>query len=212
MKALVIGATGATGKDLVDVLSNDPAYTEINIFVRRHVGITHPKVKEILTDFNNLEDVSTHITGDILFSCLGTTLKASGSKENQWHIDYKIPADFADIAKRNGVAAIVLLSAYGASVRSLFFYSRIKGALEDKITSLSFKQSIIFRPGFLLRKNTDRTGERISTDMIQLLNSVGLVKNFRPLPTRLLAEKMAKVPKELQEGRYVIQLDKIFKL
>ena len=115
MKALIIGATGATGKDLLGFLLNDPGYDEVVIFVRRQTGIAHPKVKEVLTDFDNLEHVSNAITGDVLFSCLGTTLKAAGSKDRQRHIDYEIPLKFAQIARQNGVAQMVLLSAYGAS-------------------------------------------------------------------------------------------------
>ena len=54
MKALIIGATGATGKDLVQILLNDPDYTAVVIFVRRASGITHPKLSEIITDFDKL--------------------------------------------------------------------------------------------------------------------------------------------------------------
>src|SRR5688572_1056645 len=104
MKALIIGATGATGKDLVDILLQDKQYAEVVIFVRRTTGISHPKLKEVLTNFDELENVSAHINGDVLFSCFGTTLKAAGSKEAQWHIDYEIPLQFAEIAKLNGVS------------------------------------------------------------------------------------------------------------
>ena len=125
MKALVIGATGATGKDLVNVLLEDVFYTDVVIFVRRSSKIVHTKLREIITDFDKLESVREFIKGDVLFSCLGTTLKAAGSKEKQWHVDYEIPLQFATIAKQNGVAQMVLLSAYGASAKSRVFYSRI---------------------------------------------------------------------------------------
>jgi uncharacterized protein YbjT (DUF2867 family) len=196
MKALIIGATGATGKDLVDVLLKDPAYTEVVIFVRRPGKIDHPKLTEVLTD--------------VLFSCLGTTLKMAGSKDKQWHIDYEIPLEFAAIAKANGVNKAVLLSAYGASVDSRVFYSRTKGKLEDDMASLIFRQYIIFRPGLLLRKDTDRSGERFMGGVLKFLNSIGLIRKFRPMPTSTLAEKMAKAPKALGAGRHVIELQKIF--
>jgi uncharacterized protein YbjT (DUF2867 family) len=212
MKALIIGATGATGKDLLGLLLNDPDYEGVVIFVRRHTGIAHPKLKEVLTDFNKLGEVSDAITGDVLFSCLGTTLKAAGSKENQWHIDYEIPLEFAQIARRNGVAQMVLLSAYGASSQSKVFYSKIKGELEEKAKALAFEKLIIFKPGLLLRENTDRLGERISASAIQFLNSLGLIKKFRPLPTSILAEKLAKAPKVYSCGTHEVQLDEIFQV
>lgn len=209
MKALIIGATGATGKDLVNVLLQDPDYKEVVVFVRRPAGMAHPKLVEVLTDFDKLEDVSEAIKGDVWFSCLGTTLKAAGSKEKQWHIDYEIPAKFAELAKRNGVPGMVLVSAYGAAAGSKVFYSQMKGKLEDYIASLSFPQYIIFKPGMLLRKDTDRSGERIIAGVLKFLNSIGIIRKFRPLPTDILAEKLAKAPKTLGAGKHVIELDKI---
>ncbi|MFT3907948.1 MAG: NAD(P)H-binding protein [Ferruginibacter sp.] len=211
MKALIIGATGATGKDLVNLLLNDNDYTSVAIFVRRNTGIIHSKLTEILTDFDKPEEIAQHINGDVFFSLLGTTLKVAGSKEKQWHIDYEIPMKFAEIAKSNGVKKAVLLSAYGAAAASRIFYSQLKGKLEDAITNLVFNQLIIFRPGLLLRKNTDRFGERVSATVLKFLNAIGLIKKFRPLPTSILAEKLAKAPKSYIAGTQVIELDKIFK-
>ncbi|AXY73476.1 NAD-dependent epimerase/dehydratase family protein [Paraflavitalea soli] len=210
MKALIIGATGATGKDLVNVLLQDPAYTAVVIFVRRPVGISHPKLTEVLTDFDKLEGVSQFIKGDVWISCLGTTLKAAGTKDKQWHIDYEIPLKFAEIARANGISRTVLLSAYGASAKSKVFYSQMKGKLEDTIAGLSFDQYIIFRPGLLLRKDSDRSGERIMASLLKFLNGIGIIRKFKPMPTSTLAEKLAKAPKVLPAGKHIIELDKIF--
>lgn len=211
MKALVIGATGATGKDLVNVLLQDTDYNEVVVFVRRLSGIIHPKLTEVLTDFEKLEEVSVFIKGDVLFSCLGTTLKVAGSKENQRHIDYEIPLKFAETAKKNGVSKAVLLSAYGASSRSKVFYSRIKGELEDKMAKLAFDSYIVFRPGLLLRKETNRAGERLSASVLKFLNALGLMRKFKPVPTSLLAEKLARAPKILHLGEHIIELNDIFR-
>lgn len=209
MKALIIGATGATGKDLVNVLLNDSDYKEIVIFVRRHTGINHPKLLEVITNFDQPEQVGVSINGDVLFCCLGTTLKAAGTKDKQRHIDYEIPVHFATLAHSNGVSRMILLSAYGASIKSRVFYSRIKGELEEKIKNLAFNQLVIFRPGLLLREDTDRPGERVSSFIIKLLNSIGLIKKFRPLPTATLAKKLVQAPKVFPDGLHVIQLEKI---
>src|SRR5690606_22409077 len=117
---------------------------------------------------------------------------------------------FAQVAKANGVSRIVLLSAYGASSNSSVFYSKTKGQLEDSTTALGFDQCIIFRPGLLLRKDTDRLGERISAAALHFLNVLGILRKFKPLPTHILAEKMAKAPKALPMGAHTIELDKIF--
>ncbi|HTF18246.1 MAG TPA: NAD(P)H-binding protein [Chryseolinea sp.] len=211
MKALIIGATGATGKDLVDVLLGSPGYTEVVAFVRKPLSMEHPKLSYIVTDFSNLQKVSPMIKGDVVFSCLGTSLKSAGSKDRQKNIDFEIPARFADIARQNGVAGVVLLSAYGAAVGSHFFYSMIKGELEKYIGGLAFTQYIIFRPGLLLRKGSDRFGERISGQILIFLNRLGLIRKFRPLPTGILAEKLAKAPLILPTGVHIIELQNIWR-
>ncbi len=206
MKALIIGATGATGRDLVNVLLQDPDYTEVVAFVRRPSTLSHHKYTEVATDFNNLDAVSGTIRGDVWFSCLGTTLKVAGSKQKQWEIDHDIPLKFAQIAKQNGVATAVVVSAYGASIASAAFYSRLKGQLDEDIENLGFDRTVLFRPGLLLRKDSNRSGERMSAQALHFLNSLGLLRRFRPLPTSLLAEKLAKAPKVCAFGRHVIEL------
>ena len=210
MKALIIGATGATGKDLVEVLLKDPHYTEVVAFVRRASGRAHPKYSEVITDFEKLENVASLIRGDVWFSCLGTTRKTAGSKAKHWHIDYDLPAKFAEIARRNGVVRAVLLSAYGASSTSRVFYSKLKGTLDDHIAALGFEPCIIFRPGFLIRENTDRPSELMIAKALKILNGLGLLKKFRPLPTSTLAEKLAKAPQVFTYGTHIIELDDVF--
>lgn len=212
MKALVIGATGATGELLVNRLLADKDYTAVTIFVRRPTGKQNPKLIEHIIDFSAIGTYKELIVGAIMFSCLGTTLKAAGSKENQWKIDFEIPATFAALARENGVSSLVLLSAYGASSQSRVFYSKIKGELEDKIAELHFEQYIIFRPGLLLRAGSDRFGEKIMDSLLKALNAIGLFRTFKPMPTTVLAEKLTQAPKVFPAGTSVIELDEIFRL
>jgi uncharacterized protein YbjT (DUF2867 family) len=212
MKALIIGATGATGKELVGQLLEDNDYTSVSIFVRRSIGKSHPKLTENVVNFSDTDQFIDSITGDILFSCLGTTLKAAGSKESQWKIDFDIPAAFAVAAKKNEVKSFVLVSSYGASAKSSVFYSKMKGKLEDYIAALNFEQYLIFRPGPLIRENTDRLGEKISVRLIRTLNAIGLFKNLKPISTAFLAEKLIKAPEKFSSGTTVLELKQILEL
>jgi len=209
MKALLIGATGSTGKFLLNELIQDDDYTSVSVFVRRPTGKSHPKLTEHVIDFSHLEQYKELITGDVLFSCLGTTLKAAGSQENQWKIDFEIPAVFASIARQNRVNSMVLLSSADASPNSRIFYSRMKGELETAITELDFGQYIIFRPGLLLRPDTDRTGEKALAKILGFLNGIGLVNKYKPLPTEVLAMKLAKAPWKLPQGTSIVKLQEI---
>ncbi|MDA6071113.1 NAD(P)H-binding protein [Flavobacterium sp. AC] len=209
MRALLIGATGSTGKFLLNELIQDDDYSSVSIFVRKPTGRSHPKLKEYVIDFSNIEQYSEHITGDVLFSCLGTTLMDAGSKEKQWEIDFGIPATFAAIARKNRVNSFVLVSSSDASAKSMVFYSRIKGELEIAIAGLNFGQFIIFKPGPLLRGGTDRAGEKLVVKVLNLVNAIGLLRKYKPLPTEVLAMKLAKSPWKLPQGTSVVKLEKI---
>src|SRR4051794_19435433 len=114
MKALVIGATGATGKDLVSKLLEDQDYEEVNIFVRKAAEINHPKLKTHIVNFEKPEEWKNLVHGDVAFSCLGTTLKDAGSKEAQKKVDYDYQLNFAKTARENNVDDYILVSSYGA--------------------------------------------------------------------------------------------------
>ena len=121
MKALVIGATGATGKDLVNQLLNDPDYQEVNVFVRKPLNIENPKLKNHVVDFEKPEEWQDLVKGNVAFSCLGTTLKSAGSKEAQRKVDYDYQYNFAKTAKDNNVDDYILVSSYGADPNSKIF-------------------------------------------------------------------------------------------
>ncbi|MDR0229977.1 MAG: NAD(P)H-binding protein [Flavobacteriaceae bacterium] len=190
MKALVIGATGATGKVLVRQLLCDDDFHEVVIFIRKKWDIQHPKLVTHLVDFEEIEDWMYLIQGDVAFSCFGTTLKQAGSKKQQWHIDYDYVMQFAQYAKSNRVQNFVLLSSKGASEKSKIFYSKLKGTIEHSIHNLQFENTIILRPSLLIRPGTDRIGERISSKLLKILNALGLFKSYRPIDLVKVANRM----------------------
>ncbi|MCQ4034938.1 NAD(P)H-binding protein [Kaistella montana] len=210
MKALVIGATGATGKDLVYKLLNDKDYEEVNVFVRKPMSFEHPKLKTHVVDFENPEKWRDLVKGDVAFSCLGTTLKAAGSKEAQRKVDYDYQYNFAKVAKENEVEDYILVSSYGASPKSKIFYSRMKGELEQSIKSLHFNKITIFQPGMLDRKDTERTGEVLGGKIIKFANKFGILTQQKPLPTDILAQAMINSSKIKSYGYSKIKLGSIF--
>ncbi|MBF0694832.1 MAG: NAD(P)H-binding protein [Flavobacterium sp.] len=204
MKVLLIGATGATGKDLLPLLLTDPTITQITAFVRRDFDFSHPKLHAHITDFDNPDSYKHLVAGDVLFSALGTTLKDAGSKQAQKKVDYTYQLDFAKAAKENNVPSLVLVSAANASKSSPFFYAKIKGELEDDIRQLNFSKLIIFQPLSLDRKDSNRLLENLSTKALYFFNSIGLLKSYKPLPTKMLAQAMLNTAKSLPNGSHLI--------
>jgi len=200
MQALLIGATGATGKDLLDLLLQDNSFDQVTVFVRRDLKLVHAKLKVHVIDFDQTEQWAPLVKGDVLFSCLGTTLKAAGSKDAQWKIDYEYQYQFARVARENQVKHYVLVSAGFASSRSLFFYSKMKGQLEEAVTALSFPKLTIFNPPLLIRKDSDRSAEVASRKILHVLNTLGLFRSQHPLPTEILAQAMINAAKSQASG------------
>lgn len=210
MKALVIGATGATGKDLVQQLLADDDFSEIAVFVRKSLDISHPKINKHLINFEKPEEWNHLVKGDVAFSCLGTTLKAADSKAAQWKVDFDYQYNFAKAARENGVEDYILVSSYGASATSKIFYSRMKGELEEKVKALHFPKITIFQPGMLERKNSDRSGEVLASRVIKFANNLGLFESQKPLPTEVLAKAMINASKIKSAGYSKIKLGSIF--
>lgn len=210
MKALVIGATGATGKDLVTQLLNDKDFEEVHVFVRKPLDIQHDKLKVHVINFEKTEEWKDSVKGDVAFSCLGTTLKVAGSKEAQRKVDFDYQYEFAKAAKENNVDDYVLVSAYGADPKSKIFYSKMKGELEEAVKKLHFNTITIFKPGMLERKDSDRTGEVLGSRIIKIANKLGLLESQKPLPTAVLAKAMINASKIKSNGYSSIKLGNIF--
>lgn len=210
MKALVIGATGATGKDLVKQLLNDNEFDEVDIFVRKPVAVQNDKLKVHVVNFENPDEWKDKVKGDVAFSCLGTTLKDAGSKEAQRKVDFDYQYQFAKAAKENEVDDYILVSSYGADPTSKIFYSKMKGELEEAVKQLHFTKITIFKPGMLERKDSERTGEVLGSRIIKFANKLGLLESQKPLPTDILAKAMINSSKIKSNGYSSIKLGNIF--
>lgn len=210
MKALVIGATGATGKELVQQLLLDQDFSEVIVFVRKPLTIYNDKLTTHVVNFQNPEEWKNLVVGDVAFSCLGTTLKDAGSKEAQRKVDYDYQLEFAKAAKENNVSDYVLVSAYGANPQSKIFYSKMKGELEVAVKNLHFDKITIFKPGMLERKDSERTAEVLGSRIIKFANKLGLFESQKPLPTSVLAKAMINASKIKSNGYSTIELANIF--
>ena len=196
LKALVIGATGATGRELVNSLINDEDFNQVSIFVRKAPDLEHEKLKIHIIDFNEIIKHKELIKGDILFSSLGTTKKEAGGKQRQYIIDYTYQYEFAKIAAENRVDQLSLVSSIGANPKSFMFYPKMKGELESDVKKLKFKKIDIFQPPILIRQpEVIRKAEKKAISIIQKLNKLGILKSQQPLMVSNLAERMVKTAK-----------------
>lgn len=204
MKALVIGATGAVGKDLVEQLLKDESVERVDVFVRREVKVPSSKLVPHIVDFDHPEAWSDLLVGDVLFSCLGTTIKAAGSQNAQWKVDYTYQYEAAKAARENGVGKLVLVSSVGADPKSRIFYSRMKGRLDEDVQKLGFATCFILRPPSLIRKGSDRFGEKAGVAILKALNAIGLMRSWKPMPTEEVAAAMIRLAESDKSGTLII--------
>ena len=166
-KAIVLGATGLVGQNLVKQLQQADDFSAITVVVRKKSDAfnAYNKVTQlVLEDFLllNDEDVSSHTHA---FSCLGSTIKQAGSKRAFYAIDYEINAHFADLIQDKNIH-LLLISAMGANSNSPIFYNQVKGELEDYLKTLSIYKLSVFQPSLLIGKRSD---ERFLEDVAQTL-------------------------------------------
>ncbi len=190
LTANVIGATGLVGKVLVRQLLNDGRFEKVRIFVRRETSLKHPKLEQLIVDFGKTETWEKQLTGDVLFSALGTTLKQAGSKEKQFEIDFTFNLNFAKKAKENGIENYVLVSSVGANAKSAIFYTKMKGELDEAVSKVGFRNLVILRPASLTgpRENR-RLAEEISVPILNILTRF-MMKNYIPISDETVAKAM----------------------
>ncbi|WP_299700152.1 NAD(P)H-binding protein [uncultured Pontibacter sp.] len=211
--ALVIGATGLVGTQLVKQLLADNRFSKVIVFGRSSLGIADTKLEEHLINFDKPEDWQHLVKGDVFFSTLGTTLKQAGGHNEQYKVDYHYQYKFAEAAAQNGIPSYVLVSSSGASPDSLIFYSRMKGALEEAVKKLDFKSISIIQPGLLHGdRKEERFGEEAAYKVMHFLDKVGIAGKYKPYEDKVVAQAMINAGIAAEPGVHTYTLNQVFNL
>jgi len=200
MIATLIGSTGLTGSFLVQRLLADSTITKVISISRKPLEVSNAKLTEVLvTDLAEVPSIETKIRGELYFCCLGTTIKAAGSKESFEKVDHAAIVAFAKIAKAHDAKSFTFVSAMGANASSKFFYNQVKGRTEKEGKALGLRSLIIFRPALLVGPRREfRLAEKIATKMLVPLSQLlpiriqkSILTKVEILATRMLAEGKA---------------------
>jgi uncharacterized protein YbjT (DUF2867 family) len=211
--AIVLGATGLVGSALVQQLLQDGAYGKVKVFVRRSTGVHHAKLEEYIIDFDRPEEWKHHVTGDVLFSAFGTTIRKAGSQEAQYKIDYTYQYQMAAAAANNDVPVYVLVSAAYASPDSKIFYSRIKGELERDVRKLPFRSIHFLQPGMLAgHRHEVRVGEKMGIMVMTMVGWIPVLRRFKPIQAAEVARAMVHAAERPYGGTNTYTMGKVFRL
>ena len=203
--ALLAGATGLIGQEVLALLPADARYTAVHVVGRRSPNVQHPKLVV------HISPTLTHWVSpkvDDVFIALGTTLKVAGSKAAFRAIDVDTVAAIASAAKAAGATRLAVVSAMGASVKSGAFYNQVKGEMEAAISQLGFETLVIARPSLLAGDRTalaqpERAAEKLSLMAFKWLNPV-IPPNYRAIPASDVARAMVSTLLAQSAGKHVL--------
>lgn len=188
--ALLVGATGLVGGECLQRLIAEPAYARVIVLSRREPGALaqHRKVERVVQDFGRLDEVAVRLRADHVYCALGTTIAKAGSQARFREVDFGYPLRVATIARRQGATHFSLVSALGASRSSAFFYSRVKGEIEDALRAMDWPSLCLVRPSLI-------AGERAESRPLERLAERALrfaPRTWRPVPARDIAAAMVR--------------------
>ncbi len=212
--ALIAGATGLVGGELLKRLLADKQYTKITVLTRRKINVSDKKIHQLLVDFDALESHRRELFADRVFCCLGTTQEKAGSKRAFRQVDHDYPLKLAQLTHQQGSACFVLVSAIGADVDSSIFYNQVKGQTEQAIERIGFAAYHVIRPSLLLG---DRQESRPLEDIMGKLSKVtnvllfGPMKKYRAIEARQVAKAMQIIAASKATGKIIHLNDELAK-
>ena len=191
--ALIAGASGLVGREILALLLADGRYHAVISIGRRALPLQHPKLTQHLL---NLQAPGPLPTVDDVFIALGTTIKVAGSQSAMRALDVDAVLAVAGAARAAGASRLAVVSSMGADVGSRMFYARIKGEMEAGVGGLGYAQTVIARPGQLAGDRAslgqpERSAERLALSAMRWLGPL-FPANYRPIAARDVAHALCR--------------------
>jgi uncharacterized protein YbjT (DUF2867 family) len=214
-KAVIAGATGLIGRELVHLLLHDVNYEQVFIIVRSKTLLDHPKLTQVVTDFNNLELIADYLNDSDVYCTLGTTIRIAKTQEAFRKVDYEYPLQLAQLALSHHANQFLIVTALGANASSKIFYSKVKGELEESLMKLGLAKLYIFHPSLLLGDRKEvRRGERIGSILAKGISGIlaGRLSKYKPIHVSDVARGMIQAAQQEAMGTQVYEYNEILKL
>ena len=205
--AVIIGATGVVGREILNEILSGEYYDRIYVLGRSSISKLpdDSRLEKIIIDFENINFDTNILESADVFASLGTTIKIAGSKENQRKIDVDYTVNFAKLCDGK-IRSFNVVSAMGANSKSKSFYTSLKGELEDRLNEMNLGVLRIYRPSLLISKREDK---RILEEVFFKLTPIfkvllkGKLKKYSPIEASLLGKVIVRFATENKgEGTY----------
>jgi len=210
--AVVFGATGLVGKELVKALLENKDFENVTAVVRKQLAFTDPRLKQIkLSDFSKLMDLRDKLKAGLFFCCIGTTIKTAGSKEEFAKVDLEIPKSIARLAETLSVPSLVVISSIGADAVSSNFYLKTKGEMEKAVREIYHGNLKFVRPSLLMGNRDEfRFGEKVSAAFMKGFGWLfaGPFKKYKGIYAGDVAFAMIKIS-DLPQEKLIFESDEL---
>jgi uncharacterized protein YbjT (DUF2867 family) len=210
--ALIVGASGMTGYELLQVLIKSDYYNSVYLAGRRDINLEHPKIKSYIIDFEDLENFKPDGKINDVYICLGTTRKKAGSKENFRKVDHDFVVETGKWAKNNNADKVCVISSMGTNPKTSNFYLKTKAEMEADLIDLGLPSLIIMRPSLLLgKRNEFRLGEKIGIVLMKLFGFLfrGKLKRYKAIQSSDVANTMFKATLNAAPGITIVENESI---
>jgi uncharacterized protein YbjT (DUF2867 family) len=153
MKVALFGATGMVGASALIECLADPRVESVLAVGRRSMGISPPKLTEIVhPDFFDFRPLEPRFADcDACFFCLGVS--AAGLSEEAYHrLTYELTLAAArSMATANPRLTFCYVSGAGtdSTERGRSMWARVKGRTENALLALPFKAAYMLRPAYI---------------------------------------------------------------
>jgi uncharacterized protein YbjT (DUF2867 family) len=197
LTAVLAGATGLVGGECLKRLLASRRYGRVVVVSRRPLESVgrHRKLEVLVTDFDRLDEVAAQLAGDHVFCALGTTIRKAGSQARFRVVDHDYPLRLALLTREQGARHFSLVSALGASRSSPFFYSRVKGELEDDLGRMGWPSLAVFRPSVIAGdRGESRPLERLGERLLRLAPATWRPVEAGDIATAMIATALGEPP------------------
>ena len=202
------------GRELTTLCMNEPKIDRVFMLVRKPMAFEHDKLHQIVVDYDTISEKDIPEKIDVVYCCLGTTIKKAKTRERFRQVDFEYVVELANLAKFKKVEKFIAISAMGANRKSSMFYNRVKGEMEDYLMNdLKMDNVFILRPSLLLGNREEyRLGEKIATVLMTLINVmfIGNLRMYKAIPAKTVAKAMMNLSKMNESGRRILLNDALF--
>lgn len=207
VRLLLLGATGAVGREVLAQALADPRVGQVIAPTRRALA-AHERLLNPVTDFAQLDASAPWWQADAVVCALGTTIKVAGSQPAFAAVDRDLVIDTARLARQAGATRMALNTALGTSPKGNF-YLRTKAEAEQGVRALGYPSLTIVRPSLIVaERETVRPGEVAGLWVSRALGPL-IPRRYRPVTAERIARALLEAALRGAPGEHILESEQL---